>query len=53
MIGTSYWVSEAAMHAREAKVRPARQRVARELGSTGLPDVRIYEVPVFVVASPG
>ena len=50
VIGTSYWISEAAMRASEDKVRPARQRVAAELGNASPPDVRVYEVPVFVIA---
>lgn len=51
VIGTSYWVDEASLHASEDKVRPARERVAAELGSAGQADVRIYEVPVFVTTS--
>ena len=50
LIGTSYWATEADMLASEAKVEPARQRVARAVIAEVPPDVRIYEVPVFVVA---
>jgi hypothetical protein len=50
VIGTSYWRDEPAMLASEAKVRPARGRVAAELGDAGSPDIRYFEVPVFVTA---
>lgn len=50
LIGTSYWATEADMVASEAKVEPARQRVAQAVTAEAPPGVRIYEVPVFVVA---
>ena len=50
VVGMSLWKSEADMLASEAKVRPVRQRVAQQVGSSAAPDVRIYEVPVFEIA---
>ncbi|HET9614445.1 MAG TPA: hypothetical protein VFP22_06510 [Candidatus Limnocylindrales bacterium] len=50
LIGTSYWATEAEMVASEAKVQPARQRVAQAVRADAPPEVRIYEVPVFIVA---
>jgi hypothetical protein len=50
LIGTSYWATEADMVASEATVQPGRQRVAQAVAAEAPPDVRIYEVPVFVIA---
>ena len=49
-IGISLWDTEENMEASEEKVAAARQQTADNVGASDVPEVALYEMPIFETA---